>query len=305
VVDAVGVLVMANEEADALLGVGQSDVGQRLQDLEISYRPIDLRSPMDEALARRTPVHINGVQRALPGDRIEYLDVVVVPMRDGGDTHLGYTVSFTDVSSFHELHAEVARSRRRLETANEALQATNEELETTNEELQSTVEELETTNEELHSANEELETMNEELESANRELQMMNTEVRGHSDEVGRVNAFVESMLTSLRVGVVAVDSDLRVTAWNGRSPDLWGLRAEEVLGRAFATLDIGLPVEELERPIRQCLSGEPPRVERVVEALTRRGRMISCRVTITAALGPPGSREGAVLLVEEIAGSN
>ncbi len=40
--------------------------------------------------------------------------------------------------------------------------------------------------------------MNEELQSTNEELQTTNTEVRQRSDELNNVNAFLESILTSL-----------------------------------------------------------------------------------------------------------
>src|SRR5437667_180926 len=130
-----------------------------------------------------------------------------------------------------------------LQAANEELQSTNEELETTNEELQSTNEELETTNEELQSTNEELETMNEELQSTNEELNTINEELRERTDELNRSNAFLNSILSSLRGGVVVVDRNNNVLIWNYMAEDLWGLRAEEIKGQSLMDLDIGLPV--------------------------------------------------------------
>ncbi|MBV8194901.1 MAG: PAS domain-containing protein [Candidatus Dormibacteraeota bacterium] len=173
-------------------------------------------------------------------------------------------------------------------------------LETTNEELQSTVEELETTNEELQSANEELETMNEELQSTNGELQAINNELQSRSAEIDRLNTFIESVLGSLDAGVIALDKDLRVVVWNDRSMDLWGLRSEEVLGQPLLSLDIGMPVAELEAPVRKCLSGEIRQTERVLQALTRRGRTISCRATFVGVHGPHGV-DGAVVVIEEL----
>jgi two-component system, chemotaxis family, CheB/CheR fusion protein len=147
------------------------------------------------------------------------------------------------------------QSHQELETAYEELQSTNEELETTNEELQSTVEELETTNEELQSTNEELETMNEELQSTNDELQAINDELQDRTGDLDRANGFLETILTSLRAGVVVVDPDLHVQVWNQQAQELWGLRPEEAIGQHFLNLDIGLPTE-LPRPmIRQTLA--------------------------------------------------
>src|SRR5262249_61882443 len=107
-------------------------------------------------------------------------------------------------------------------------------LETTNEELQSTNEELETTNEELQSTNEELETMNEELQSTNEELETMNDELNDRSLDLNEMNSFLNAILGSIQAGVVVVDRDLVVNAWNEGANDLWGLAGAEVLGVTF-----------------------------------------------------------------------
>jgi two-component system, chemotaxis family, CheB/CheR fusion protein len=95
--------------------------------------------------------------------------------------------NFADYIDFlyHRLEEEVQRARQDAETVNE---------------------ELETTNEELQSTNEELETMNEELQSTNEELQNLNEEHRKHSDELHHSNAFMKSILSSLRSGIIVID---------------------------------------------------------------------------------------------------
>jgi two-component system CheB/CheR fusion protein len=204
-----------------------------------------------------------------------------------------------DVSNSNRLQDELERSRQKLETAYEELQSTNEELETTNEELQSTVEELETTNEELQSSNEELVTMNEELESTNSELQAINGELRLRTDEVEEVNSFMQSVLANLQLGVVVVDAELRVRMWYGRSEDLWGLRPAEVQGQPLSNLDIGLPVAEVQRLARSCLTKAKGTQELIIEATNRRGRSIRCR--IVASPLRLGSGPGVVLLTEDL----
>ena len=181
------------------------------------------------------------------------------------------------------------------------MQSTNEELETTNEELQSTNEELETTNEELQSTNEELETMNEELQSTNEELNTINEELRERTDELNHSNAFLNSILSSLRGGVVVVDRNNNVLIWNYMAEDLWGLRAEEIKGQSLMNLDIGLPVGQLREPIRACLSQETDKQEMILDAVNRRGRSIKCRVAITPFRDPKGEPQGAMLMMEEM----
>ena len=302
VVGADGVLLVANELARQTLDVRPRDLGRRFQDVEVSYRPVELREAIEQALHDRRVVYVAAVERPLPNGGTQFLDVAVTPLVDADAVLLGASVTFKDVSASNRLQSELTRSRQELETAYEELQSTNEELETTNEELQSTVEELETTNEALQSANEELETMNEELQSINGELSSINSVLQDRGEEVSRLNSFVESVLGTLDVGVIALDSDLRIVVWNSRTADLWGLRDSEVLGQPLLAQDIGLPVGELAPDIRACLAGDKIQAERVVSALTRRGRTIRLRVMSSPVRGVRGI-EGVVVLTEDITG--
>ena len=305
VVDLNGHLALANERARALFGLNPRDLGRPFSDLELSYRPVELRSLIEQAYAERLAVARTGVERRLSDEAVQYLDVLVQPLLDNGGLLLGVSVTFTDVTLFRRLQQELERSTHELETAYEELQSTNEELETTNEELQSTVEELETTNEELQSTNEELETMNEELQSTNEELQTINEELRQRTVELNRTNAFLQAILTSLRSGVAVIDRGFNTLIWNHRAEDLWGLRSDEVQGQSFMNLEIGLPIEPLRAPIRASLLGETNHQEIVLDATTRRGRAIRCRVEFTPLTSPEGERQGVILLMEELSNNH
>jgi len=299
VVDVTGVLVAANGAARRLFGLTEADLGSPLQDLEISYRPADLRSAIDRARVDRRDISL----RAIPWDHgasARYVDVNVVPLVGDDRELIGMRISFTDVTPLKSLQEELTQSKLELETAYEELQSSNEELETTNEELQSTVEELETTNEELQSTNEELETMNEELQSTNEELQTMNDELRNRSVELNSSNAFLEAVFTGLRSAVVVLNRDLRVQVWNKGALDTWGVREDEAVGNSFFTLDIGFPIAELHPPIREILSGAKAQKELTRRATNRRGKSFQCRVSLTPLLGAERTVRGAILLMEE-----
>ena len=165
------------------------------------------------------------------------------------------TITFADVTHHHKLQENLQRFSENLETAYEELQSANEELETTNEELQSANEELETTNEELQAANEEMETVNEELRSTNEELQAANDRLRQHEEELNHSNVFLNAILGSLRAGLAVLGDDLTIKVWNELAVELWGVRSEEVRGRPFTDLDIGLPVANLVAPVQDILS--------------------------------------------------
>jgi two-component system CheB/CheR fusion protein len=295
-----GAVVLANEPARALFGLSPTDLGRPLQDLTLSYRPADLRTPVEQVMAERRKVVLEHVEHTAPGGDLRTYEVRLVPMLDGAEL-LGVSVSFVDVTAARRLNMELQDANQELETAFEELQSTNEELETTNEELQSTVEELETTNEELQSTNEELETMNEELQSTNEELETINDELARRSAELNAVNAYVGSILASVRVAVVVVDPDGTIRVWNRRAEDFWGLRADEAVGQPLQNLQIGLPVERLKAAVRACVDGRADAEEVVVEAVNRLGRPMLCRVSVAPFRGEAGSEvNGAVLVMEE-----
>ena len=281
-IDRAGKLIEINQQARSVFGLISTDQGRQLSDLEISYRPVELRSLLEQVYAERRTIAVREVEWPTTGGEIRCLDVEVAALTDGSGSLLGAGISFIDVSLNRKLRAELQHANQELETTLEELQSTNEELETTNEELQSTVEELETTNEELQSTNEELETMNEELQSTNEELQTINDEGRQRSEDLNQINDFMNSILTGLRDGVIVVDQDLRILAWNSKAENLWGLRREEVMGKHLMNLDIGLPLDQFRTAIRNCLNGGSELEQITIDATNRRGRKISCHVSLT-----------------------
>jgi two-component system, chemotaxis family, CheB/CheR fusion protein len=283
VLDSDGRLSLSNNRAMHLFGLTPRDVGRPIQDLEVSYRPVELRAHIDQAQLERRAVWIRDVEQMRGAGEIVSFDIQIIPLTDETGTDVGMTVIFNDVTQYRQLQKELTYANRQLEIAYEELQSTNEELETTNEELQSTVEELETTNEELQSTNEELETMNEELQSMNDELQFSNESLRDRQEEVERLNQFMGSVLGSMNSGVAVVDADMQILAWNTRAEDLWGVRTDEAVGEHLMNLDIGLPVEQLRQPIRgQLADPDAEPAELVLDAVNRRGRALKVRVTLT-----------------------
>lgn len=302
VVDLNGLLMLVNERARSLFGLVPLDLNRPLQDLEVSYRPVELRSCLDQVYNERRIVLLREVEWTVSSGELQYFDVQLAPLFDLNGGLLGAAITFNDVSRSKRLQQELEHSNQELEMAYEELQSTNEELETTNEELQSSNEELETTNEELQSTNEELETMNEELQSSNEELQTLNEELHRRTEELNTVNTFLSSILTSLRGGVVVLDRDLRILIWNVKAEDLWGLRFDEVQGQHFLNLDIGLSVDSILPPIRNCIAGvKSESTDMILNAINRRGKAIQCRVTCTPLIDQQQTIQGAILLMEEL----
>ncbi|MEV8316004.1 CheR family methyltransferase [Streptomyces sp. NPDC059900] len=299
--DGNGIVILVNQGARTQFGLTPNDVGRPFQDLEISYRPTELRSLIDQAIYERRPMHVRGAERRM-GNDLQYFDIDIQPVLGGpGGPGLpvAINVTFSDVTQATRLKAEVKRVREDLETAYEELQSTNEELETTNEELQSSIEELETTNEELQSTNEELETTNEELQSGNEELETMNDEMRLRTTDLDEAHAFLEGVVSSIAAGVVVLSADMRAKNWNKGAVDLWGLRPDEVLDEHFFALDFGLPTDRLRDVIQQCVASGKRSGPVVIPAVNRIGRNIDCSVICSPFDGHNG---GVVLLMEDVA---
>jgi two-component system CheB/CheR fusion protein len=299
-VGADGRLAMVNYRAAAMLGVSDRDLGRPFQDLEMSFRPVELRSHLSQAIETRAPVWLREVEWRHGPDPV-YLDIQIVPLLELGGQVVSASFSFTDVTRFRQLRVEVEETNRQLEVAYEELQSTNEELETTNEELQSTVEELETTNEELQSTNEELETMNEELQSANDEMQSTNEQLRDRTAEVGELNAFMLSILSSFDGAVIVVDADLVVQVWTPQTYELWGLRADEAVGQHLLNLDSGLPATQLHPWLRSVIQGQQDAVVgQPLEAVNRLGRPVRLRVAVTPLRNGTDPAGGALIVMED-----
>jgi len=301
VVAADGKLLLASAAAREMFDLKHSDLGRPLAELELSYRPIELRSLIDQATAERRTVLASDIPVKLRRGETEYLDVQVVPVYDSTNRQMGTTVNFINVTAHHRLQETLEHSNQEMETANEELQSTNEELETTNEELQSTNEELETTNEELQSTNEELETMNEELQATNEELQTTNDELKLRTDEVNQLNGFLQCIMASLPDGLVVVDRKFIVLSWNKSAENLWGIKAQEAQGESIFNLDIGLPLGQLKQFVRDCLEPGAQSSETTIDATNRRGQPIRCRVSFSPLTTGGRLPDGVILVMEEL----
>jgi two-component system, chemotaxis family, CheB/CheR fusion protein len=301
-IDADGIVMLINSQMRSAFGMTASDVGRPFHDLEISYRPFELRSLIERAYAEHRVVRVSSVERRVGPAEAQYWDIHIQPLWGSNGLVVGATLMFTDATIATRAQWELKRSREDLDTAHEELQATYEELENTNEGLQSSIEELETTNEELQSTNEELETTNEELQSGNEQLETMIEEMRARTAELDEARTFLEGVLFSVAAGVVVLDRSLLVRSWNKGAEELWGLRADEVRNQAFFSLVFGLPTEEIHNVVQECLATGRRTGSIHVAAINRIGRSITCAVACSP-LKSSGAGEGAVLLMEELPG--
>src|SRR5205807_6154410 len=103
VVDMSGRIVLVNAVARARFGIAPTDVGKPLQDLEISFRPLELRSLIQQAYAERAPISLPEVKRARTDGTVDFFEVHVTPLQDDEKRSVGATISFVDVTGAHDL----------------------------------------------------------------------------------------------------------------------------------------------------------------------------------------------------------
>jgi two-component system CheB/CheR fusion protein len=125
VVEFGGLLALANEKARAMFGLEPADLGRPFQDLQISYRPADLRSCIDRVYLERKPAKLAEIEWSLRAGDVCYLDIHVVPLLDPVGTPIGVAVTFVDATANRRLQEELQTSHKALEVAYEELQSTN------------------------------------------------------------------------------------------------------------------------------------------------------------------------------------
>ena len=120
------VRVMANNTARRMFSLGRNDFGRPLRDLELSYRPVELRSHLDTLDRELRSIKLKAVHwQGSEGDR--FVDVRLLPLLADGAS-MGTSITYLDVTDTHRLEEQLAGSKRELEQAYVELQSTVEEL---------------------------------------------------------------------------------------------------------------------------------------------------------------------------------
>ncbi|MBW2961750.1 CheR family methyltransferase [Mesonia aestuariivivens] len=146
------------------------------------------------------------------------LDLIVKPfIQHNLDGEINYVITFLekniDLRDIEESEKITLDSRTQeyiLDLENE-LKRTKEELHTSMEEIETSNEELQNANEELLASNEELQSTNEELQSVNEEINTVNAENIQKMDDLSELNADMNNILESTDIGVIFLDSQLRI----------------------------------------------------------------------------------------------
>jgi two-component system, NtrC family, sensor kinase len=114
--------------------------------------------------------------------------------------------------------------------------------------------------------------------------------------EVARLKDFSENIVESLNVGVLAIDLEGTVEAWNTRMEQLIGVARNEAVGRPLGELLPGELVQEIaERGDQEEITGI------YKHRLAHRGRSVVINVSITPLVSKSGERIGRLLLFDDV----
>ena len=145
---------------------------------------------------------------------------------------------------FSELDRELKETRENLQALVEELESTNEEQQASNEELTASNEELQSTNEELHSVNEELHTVNIEYQSKIQELTELNNDI--------------DNLLKSTDIGVIFLDSELRIRKFTPAATEAIALRRADI-DRPLEELSYKIDCSDLLQLLESVLENKQP----------------------------------------------
>src|SRR3982750_4321342 len=86
---------LANHQAEHLFGVSSRDVGRPFRDLDLSYRPVELRRYIEQAQLERRTLRVTDIELGRKGAAdVTHLEVQITPLTGKDAILLGVNVIF-------------------------------------------------------------------------------------------------------------------------------------------------------------------------------------------------------------------
>ena len=116
------------------------------------------------------------------------------------------------------------------------------------------------------------------------------------ASEIARLKDFSENIVESLNVGVLAVDLEGTVEAWNSRMEQVFGVTRDAAVGQPLGSLlPVELASEIASREDQEQITGI------YKHRFQRQGRALILNVSITPLVGKSGERIGRLLLFDDV----
>lgn len=125
-------------------------------------------------------------------------------------------------------------------------------------------------------------------------------EVRHRAGEIERLHARQAKILESSAVGLMLLDAEDRIQAWNRALEAIYGLSRAETLGCLVADV---FPIHVVRRLEQECRSGTAPGEGRIfrLSLANRRGQRIIANLSVSAVDGEPGADASRVVTFDDV----
>lgn len=189
-----------------------------------------------KALRKNTHIYYKDILLSQDAEKARKVDLLVKPLiHISTELHNQYVVTFLETAAEVSSNVVVERAainkneNERIYDLEEELEATQHDLNSALEEAEASNEELQASNEELLASNEELQSTNEELQSVNEELHTVNTEHMQKMKELALLNADMDNLLDSTRIGVVFLDRNLTIRKFTPAIKEHFNLMRQDI----------------------------------------------------------------------------
>ncbi|MGE5611709.1 MAG: CheR family methyltransferase, partial [Bacillota bacterium] len=237
-----------------------------------------LRTAIQEARKQNAAVRKEGITFR-DEEQVRQVNLEVIPVKLPGSAHGGFLINFEEpgapgtgpptrapAPTAPADRGEAEQLRQELAAAREYLQSIIEQQSAANEELRSANEEILSANEELQSTNEELQTTKEEMQSTNEELTTVNEELQSRNLEVAQVNDDLTNLLSSVKIPIIMLGTDLRIRRFTPAAGKVLNLVASDV-GRPLGNIRLPLEVPDLEPLVLDVIASMAAKEREVQDA--------------------------------------
>ncbi len=125
-------------------------------------------------------------------------------------------------------------------------------------------------------------------------------EVRQRAGEIERLHARQAKILESSAVGLLLLDADDTIQAWNRALEAIYGLSRAETIGRNIADI---FPLHVVRRLQQESRSEAPPGEGRIfrISLVNKRGRRLIANLSVSAVDGDPGADPSRVVTFDDV----
>ncbi len=201
------------------------------------------------------------------------IDVLVRPMLQR-TSEASYNYAVTFIEKEFKISAETVEeesilnkeSSAQIKDLQQEVLDTQIELKKALSEAENSNEELQALNEEMLASNEELQSTNEELQSVNEELHTVNAEHLQKMEDLALLNADMDNLLDSTRIGTIFLDKDLTIRRFTPTIQEHFNLHKQ----------DVGRPLEHF---VSNFSSSKKTTILERVKKVLKRGEVLEKRV--------------------------